>query len=124
MAERDENCHIVNFPGSRATRLCNVSKQVLVAFPTNGGRSEAILNVELFLDSLSQKGELNCDKSRDSISDWFKNNVSSDLAKTMGWDGENIVSLVDCDEPSCFYPTNYVRNNEFKDDKGCKASEV
>jgi hypothetical protein len=99
MSERPENCFQVDINGSRKTTLCNVSSQVLVAFPAPVGFTTGVQTLfiaNLYYNRKSDAGKLNCDASVKAAGEWFNNNAKKQLAGAAGVDVKDVYPRVNC----------------------------
>lgn len=101
MTDQEENCYIVHFPGSRATKMCNVGKQVLVAFPINGGQVQAVVKVDVMFNGQNLEGKWNCEKTVAPVNQLFRDSYRPDVSKAMGWPEDKIVPLGFCAPYEC-----------------------
>jgi hypothetical protein len=105
MADTDENCSFAYFPGSRKTRMCSVASRLLLAYPTNGGPIEVLVNVELdwsFNMKLSSN-QFHCDETLvdlDAIM-WGEEGKQM-ISEYSGWDKDKILPFSFCADKDCF----------------------
>ena len=119
-SEMDENCYVVHFPGSRATTMCNVPTQVMVAFPVEGDSSR---NATLFIASVwfngkTDEGKMNCDATRDKVASFFHNNVKQKIGTAYHVPANQIYPRVNCVEKWCFLPNYWWDCNRFLPNQG------
>lgn len=111
MVEDEANCYTVHFRGSRATKMCNISRHLVVAFPTNGGTIAARLNVEIGFNGKTDEGKFDCDKAIGPIDTDFRKQAKPAIAKVLKWDESKIAVFTTCQSPKCF---NYGEKNGYK----------
>jgi hypothetical protein len=120
MTDDPANCYDVDFPGSRKTKMCNIGKQLIVAFPTNGGDVQARLDVSIQFNGDTKEGSWNPDNMEGPIKDYFDNEVKDVLGNAMQWPKEKIVLRTSSQPEGCFNTKGWWFNEAWHENEACK----
>ncbi|KAH7356038.1 hypothetical protein BKA66DRAFT_613136 [Pyrenochaeta sp. MPI-SDFR-AT-0127] len=120
MADQAENCYLVNFPGTRATKFCNIGKQVLVAFPTNGGTVQTVVKADVRFNGFSKVGSYHCDKAVGPVKELFRSDYRSQVSTATGWQADKIIPQVFCADDACLDWYNADKNGPWVENPACK----
>ncbi|KAF1849261.1 uncharacterized protein K460DRAFT_394126 [Cucurbitaria berberidis CBS 394.84] len=120
MSEIDENCYVKDFSGSRATTMCNVPTQVMVAFPVEGDSSNNATSfiASVWFNGKTDEGGMNCEASRDKVASFFNDKIKTKMANAYGVSANDVVPRVNCVEKWCFLPNYWWDCNRFLPNQG------
>jgi hypothetical protein len=96
------NCNETPFPGGRNEVMCSVASKLLLAYPTNGGSIEVLVNVQLDWSRPDLlRNTFECDKTISTLDNrmWFDHKKI--VAGDEGWKQDKILPFVFCADDDC-----------------------
>ena len=108
--------------------MCNVAKQLLVAYPINGGPVQAIGKVDLHFFGTNYKNNYDFGKTVDVVRDHFhKSSFKADIAQETGWPIDKIVPQVASIDTKlewcCLDWYNAMKNQPWQEKPCCKLPQ-
>lgn len=92
-----DNCYGVDFPGSRRTTMCNIAKQLLIAYPVNGGSVQSVAKFDLKFSGKTEEGGFHCPRTVEAVHEHLQNSPHmSELSKMTNWPIDKIIPQVAC----------------------------
>jgi hypothetical protein len=120
MTDDPANCYDVDFPGSRKTKMCNIGKQLIIAFPTNGGDVQARLDVSIQFNGETKEGSWNPNNIEGPIKNYFDEEVKDALENAMQWPKEKIVLRTSSQPEGCFNTKSWWFGEAWHENEACK----